>query len=353
MSEDVYEKLRAHLDTFPTSFPDTEEGAAIGLLKKFFSEEEAEMAVQLPLMMGGVPKNSQTIAQEMKKDVEKVEDILDTMAKKGLIYVVNEGKAKGYSLLPFVPGIMEFNVEKFDVEVAELYERFYKGYIVEKMKSKVPLTKVVPINRSISVETSVHPYEDVVNALEHSTSICLMDCMCRTQKKLIGEDCGRPIETCLYLNQYADHLLSIGKGKRLTKEEAVEVITKAEDAGLIHISNNAQGLQGLCSCCGCCCGALRGITKMKNPNAVAKSDFRLVIDPDLCNGCGECVERCLTEALSIGNEHVAVDRERCIGCGSCSYICPTEALSLRRKPLDEIKPTPRSFVDLLSEMGWR
>jgi hypothetical protein len=43
MCSNSYENLRRLLDAFPTSFPKTEEGIEIALLKKFFSEEEAEI----------------------------------------------------------------------------------------------------------------------------------------------------------------------------------------------------------------------------------------------------------------------------------------------------------------------
>jgi Na+-translocating ferredoxin:NAD+ oxidoreductase subunit B len=48
MPKDVYEKLRGFLDTFPTGFPKTAEGIELEILKRLFSEEEAEIAVHLP-----------------------------------------------------------------------------------------------------------------------------------------------------------------------------------------------------------------------------------------------------------------------------------------------------------------
>ena len=354
MTNDVYEKLRVRLDAFPTAMPSTAEGTEIALLKKLFTEEEAETASQLPLMMEGLPKESRVVAREMGKEPEQVERLLDAMVQKGLLFMVDLGGGKGYALLPFTPGILEFNVDRIDAETAMLFEKYHKKYMLTMVESnKIPMTKVVPINRSLSSETQVHPYEDVLAAIENSTSLCLLDCMCRIQKKMIGEDCGRPIETCLYMNEYADHLLQIGKGRPVTKEEAVEVLNKAEDAGLIHISNNAQGLQGLCSCCGCCCMDLQVLTKMKTPEIIAKSDFKLAVNPELCTGCELCIDRCWSEALSLEDEKILVDRNRCIGCGSCAYMCPTEALCMERKPDDEVEPIPRDFEELLTEMGWR
>ena len=353
MVKDVYEKLRAHLDSFPTSFPASEEEFEIDLLKKFFTEEEAEIAAYLPLTTSGLPKDSRAVADEMKRDENNVKMILNAMTKKGLVLPFSKEKVKGFFLNPFVPGIMEFNADVYDAEIAQLYEKYEEKFLSEKMKSKDTLGKILPVNRSLSSQTTIHSYENVVSAIDTSTSICVLPCMCRTQKKLAGKGCGKPVNTCIYFNHTADYLIKIGKGKKLRKDEAIDIITEAEDAGLIHVANNSKGILGLCSCCGCCCLELRSIIKMKNPQAVTRSDFRVAVNSDLCAGCGECIERCWFEALSIENEHAFVDLEKCVGCGACAYTCPTEALVMHRKPAEEIDPAPDNYADLISKMGWR
>jgi len=47
------------------------------------------------------------------------------------------------------------------------------------------------------------------------------------------------------------------------------------------------------------------------------------IDPELCTGCGTCVERCRFGAMRMGPEGKAVvDELRCEGCGLCFLVCP-------------------------------
>ena len=46
-----------------------------------------------------------------------------------------------------------------------------------------------------------------------------------------------------------------------------------------------------------------------------------------CTGCGDCVDVCPVEALSVENEKAVVNDE-CIDCGACINVCPSEALSL-------------------------
>ncbi|MDA8407336.1 MAG: 4Fe-4S binding protein, partial [Deltaproteobacteria bacterium] len=52
-------------------------------------------------------------------------------------------------------------------------------------------------------------------------------------------------------------------------------------------------------------------------------------DPDLCTGCGTCVEQCPVSALSMGDQIPEVDQEKCITCFCCQEICPEQAISLK------------------------
>ncbi len=47
MPENVYLKLREFLDQFPLGFPQTESGVEIKILKRLFTEKEAETALLL------------------------------------------------------------------------------------------------------------------------------------------------------------------------------------------------------------------------------------------------------------------------------------------------------------------
>lgn len=54
-----------------------------------------------------------------------------------------------------------------------------------------------------------------------------------------------------------------------------------------------------------------------------------IIDRKLCTGCGQCVETCPVEAISLDDEEIAiVDSELCVDCSQCVDVCPMEAISL-------------------------
>jgi Fe-S-cluster-containing hydrogenase component 2 len=98
----------------------------------------------------------------------------------------------------------------------------------------------------------------------------------------------------------------------------------------------------VCNCCGCCCGIFRMLVKHRNPRAVAQANFVVQATAEDCSGCGDCLERCQVQALSIANEVVRIESSRCIGCGLCSTTCPTGCLELVRR---ETVVAPGSATD--------
>ncbi|MBN1689393.1 MAG: 4Fe-4S dicluster domain-containing protein, partial [Dehalococcoidia bacterium] len=62
-----------------------------------------------------------------------------------------------------------------------------------------------------------------------------------------------------------------------------------------------------------------------------------------CIGCGDCIERCQTRALSLNEDAIAVKKdELCIGCGLCISSCPTGALKLRPRKDAPVPPVDRN-----------
>ena len=52
-----------------------------------------------------------------------------------------------------------------------------------------------------------------------------------------------------------------------------------------------------------------------------------VIDLQLCNGCGMCVELCPTNAVELRDNRASIVRpEACSFCEVCEQYCPTGAI---------------------------
>ena len=47
-----------------------------------------------------------------------------------------------------------------------------------------------------------------------------------------------------------------------------------------------------------------------------------------CTCCGECMEECPMEAISVdAGDKYAIDPDVCTDCGSCADICPAGAIT--------------------------
>ena len=66
---------------------------------------------------------------------------------------------------------------------------------------------------------------------------------------------------------------------RQLREEAYDVLRKAEEAGLVHMTSNLESGHGyICNCCGCCCGFLKMLREQDIKAMLALSNFQVVID---------------------------------------------------------------------------
>jgi NAD-dependent dihydropyrimidine dehydrogenase PreA subunit len=58
--------------------------------------------------------------------------------------------------------------------------------------------------------------------------------------------------------------------------------------------------------------------------------MKIEVSKSKCNGCGACVETCMTECLLMGEDNRAycIDTEYCLLCGSCQAVCPGQAITI-------------------------
>lgn len=61
----------------------------------------------------------------------------------------------------------------------------------------------------------------------------------------------------------------------------------------------------------------------------SRTTVRPQADPDLCTGCGTCIDHCPVSALSMSENLPRVDADTCITCFCCQEMCPEKAIALR------------------------
>ncbi|UCC57835.1 MAG: 4Fe-4S binding protein [Candidatus Bathyarchaeum sp.] len=342
MSESVYKKLAKRLDAMPHGFPETKNGVELKLLQKIFTPEEAALFSDMRL----TPESAEEIAQRTKRDPAKTAALLMVMMQKGQILPVMEGGQLKFSLLPFAYLGVYDSWAKIDEEFAQLFEQYYPVFGKRLLGYQPSQYKVVPVEKTIPFEVQVFPYEQASELLNYAKSFGVRNCICKTQKALLGEPCEYPKEVCLILLPIEGAFNNDPKTRVVTKEEALKILREAEEAGLIHSTANIrEGHMIICNCCTCCCGIMRGISQLGLENSVAKSDFFVQVDSEICTGCETCVERCQFAAVSIKDNISSVDQKRCVGCGQCVMTCPSGAMILVRKPEDQITITPQNMQE--------
>ena len=333
MTLNSYEKLREFLDQFPIGFRKTKSGVEIKILKRLFTEEEAELTTFLTIR----PERARTIARRTGKRLAEIEEKLELMAKKGLIFRTHRENQTLYNAAPFMIGLYEYSVKKIDKELAQLFKEYYHTAGLEEIgASNIPGFKVIPLEETIQSDTTLYPYQMLKESIKHARKIAVTDCVCRKESQLLGEGCNHPLETCLSFGVAAEYYIENGLGREITSEEAIQIIKETDEAGLVHAGANSKHLSNICNCCPCCCVSMKGMTQYGlNKEKFMNAIFESIIDRDLCIACGSCVERCPVNAISL-NEVAEVDRNLCLGCGLCSNVCPEEAIHLKpRKDLEE------------------
>jgi Pyruvate/2-oxoacid:ferredoxin oxidoreductase delta subunit len=337
MDDKVYRRLAQRLDAIPNGFPATDSGAELRLLAKIFAPEEAALAAVMKL----TKEPAGEIAARVGVSKKEARRTLKQMVRNGLIEV---GRGQGqlvYGLLPFAFGIYEYQYERIDEEMAQLFEAYFLEGGGKATGTAPSIHRVIPVNEAIPVDLEVFPYERATELVETAKSWWVRDCICRVQQKLVGKGCDAPIENCLSFSQIEGKYDGLPAMRAVSKEEALQILQEAAEAGLVHSTGNYRdGNHYICNCCTCCCGVLRGVAEFGMPTAIARSDFAVVVDADLCIGCENCLERCQFGALAVPEGLCTVDYGRCVGCGVCVSSCPVDALSLRRREEDELVAVP-------------
>lgn len=349
---DQYEQLQELLHKHPTGAPKS--SAFTEILKTLFTPEEVTVA----LGMGFAPRAIQRIAETAGVPENEVALRCESMANKGIIFSREKNGEIGYALLPTIPGIFEFPFMKgggtpMHKRLGKLWEKYHHEALGNEFAgSATPLTRVIPVQKAIDTTIEIFTYEELSKMMDHVKIFALAQCACRVS---VGA-CHKPKDVCLLFDTTAEFLIQRGFAQRITKEQALEALQKAEEAGLVHTTNNSQDrLNFVCNCCPCCCTILRGMVQLHNPNAFAKSRWRAEVDANECTGCGICEqERCPVGAAKVVEFTAQINWERCIGCGLCVTTCPNQAMkmTLRMTPVPKPPATIQEIgITVASEKG--
>ena len=345
----IYKRVQERLDTYSFGFPATKSGVEITILKKLFSESDAEFFLNLSQKLESVDD----ISARLNLPVEQIRITLENLTGRGLIFRQDSNGKIRYGAIPFMHGIVEFQVKKLDKEFSILLDQYFKeGYNKNIADNAELFLRVIPVQKYIDIEHHIASYNDVSAILDKVDVIAVADCFCRKQKKFLGAGCSRPLETCFMFGSMGQYYIDNNLGRKVSKDEALKIVAEAQKYGLVTQPATSQNPSGMCNCCGDCCAVLGAIKKYPEPAEIVFSNHFSSINQENCSGCGACIEICPMEAISVNSSETAeVDSKRCIGCGLCLIACEFEAVTLNEKADAQKKEVPANTKDQMFQMA--
>jgi NAD-dependent dihydropyrimidine dehydrogenase PreA subunit len=361
MSEKLwYKTARVFIKAGRLPLPVTD--TVIELLKTILTEEQAEFLLLFK-------KRSYNI-DEIKPNTNLDDDSLNKMLNDLMYIGVISGipsRTSGmmiYRVTPLLPGLLEFTLmrggtSEKDKKIAKLHKKFFddlvqgtqKNYdqMITQFKEAPPLDRVIPVEEEIETRQEVIlPLEEISKILDNYDTIGVATCYCRHRKDLIGEPCKKTEDrrNCFSFGRTAEFLISQGFQTKISKQEALEILKKCEDDGLVHKAFHTnldpmKEIDGICNCCKCCCGTFEMYYSGATPLMDLTSYLAKVNEND-CVGCGTCVENCNAEAIELIDTIATVNENRCIGCGICAHLCPEKAIKMNKtEPRYVFLPPPK------------
>jgi len=334
------------------------------ILELLFTPEEARIARRFPT----IPKPLHTIAEKLDMNEEKLSEIVQDLAHRGLMIDIAH-KGKRYAALPpVVIGFYEYTFmrtrgEAPMEEIAKLFDR----YMIEDDRfSRAVFQKQTQIGRSLVREETlptgdhieVLDFERATRVVEKASAHAVSLCACRHKAEHLGKACDHDQQNCLSFGNAAEVLIHNGLAERITSSESMRLLEASKEAGLAQTGDNVQrNLSYICNCCGCCCGMMEAIKTFDINNAIVSSNWIVEIDQESCTGCAKCEKACPVDAIEMvkyqangkSRQRAVRDEEICLGCG----ICPGECNSGSARMVSREKRifTPEKSFDKYAAMA--
>jgi len=339
-TNDLFEKLSEKFDTGQiVGAPKTP--SLLKILMLLFTPDEAKVALKLPFQNTLLEKAKSLYPEHG----DKIENILDTMAKRGTVFRDNKpGVGKRYRLLPSLVGWAETPIwhgkpTQQAKDLSPLWKEYHKEAFAAEMARGKPLMRVIPVNTSLQDPSQVLPFDALKPIVGKTSFRAVAHCPCRLQAGYRGEPCDHSTENCLHFGSMGRYMVEHGLAREITREETLDILKAADDEGLVHIIDNMEGyMSTICNCCGCCCSFIRPIKEKWGLDMLSSSNYVAGVDQEACVACGVCEERCPVGAIAVDEDFAAVDASTCLGCGACTPPCDAEAVRLVLR--EEVTPPP-------------
>ena len=281
-------------------------------MENIVSDDEADLAIAVGLRK---ERTAPWIAAKVGKSVAEIQPLLDNLVYYGVFRRVfnKELGEDTYYMQIFAPGILEMmvNNQKLMAEHPEVGHAF-EEYTRLRMQALGPLLpdgyglmRVIPVESALEGIPGVTEDERLSYYLNKYDLFSVSPCSCRASRTLLGDGCGHLAEDmCVQMGKGAEHYIRTGRARQISREEAYEILKRAEDNGLMHDIPNIEGVgetSAICNCCSCACFGLRAAMMFGARDAI-RSNFVAEVDEAKCVACAQCVEVCPGNALKLGQK---------------------------------------------------
>jgi len=355
----IYRQLQIQLDKYPIGYPATQSGVEIDILKYFFTQLQAKIALCLTLRSIPVAKIRKRLKEKFNIELssDDLRAMLDEMFMKGVISRSGSVGFPRYSVAMLAIGMFEYHVDDLTYELVEMIQKYFdEAFGAEFFRSSLPQLRTSPHMKAIVPEYIVDTYDNMRHFINKTKeNIHVANCVCKQAEAIMGKPCRQTdnIEVCLLFGStgYAER----GRARQISKEECLNILEMAEEKGMVLQPGNSRKPNCICICCGCCCGVLTTAKKQPQPARFFASNYYARIDAVLCEGCGICVQRCQMDAIISEDKNFRVDLDRCIGCGLCVTKCKPSAVKLFKKAKVNVPPmnTEILYLSILRERAGR
>jgi len=338
------------------------------ILEAMMSPGEANILVDVVS-----PMTLAEISAKTNIDEKTLKAKLDDMDERQVIRRTGDRYYAPANIVQFHHGAIGWMREDLKKKVYPLWDDFFfkewrdiivDGFIKRKESGLPGAHRIIPSHLALKASPGIKPenilwYEDMEQILRRSERISFMMCGCRG----LWQKCDNPVDVCLQVQFPPENGEYKGEAHQYIKppkdvsfDEALEVINRCENLGLVHIPLNTSHGDLICNCCDDCCMVINPMLNRGGGiiwEILTPSRYRAVVDQELCVGCGTCLKRCKFSAIETvdvpGSKKpkTRIINEHCLGCGVCVVKCTKKALTLELIRSPEHIPTI-SVMELMS-----
>jgi len=340
ITSENFKKLQKRLDKSIQGAPESE--TLYKILETLFTEKEAKLVSVLPMNLFKAKK----AAKLWDKTEEESLNILNELADKGILFDITENDQRHFVLAPTMPGFFEFSTMRTDGRfnrklLSELFHQYMNvedGFTnqVFALDPSIARTFIQEVSLDDEAKSVILDYEKASKVIENASAIAVGTCYCRHKMEHMGKACNQPQDVCFSFNNPAKSLAKHGIAKEISKEEALEILNKCVDSGLVQIGDNIQDKVGwICNCCSCCCEGILAYKKLGYGMKIRNNHYPN-LEKETCTNCSICSLKCPVDAIEMveaenNKKYPKINLNRCFGCGVCNRFCPSKSLKLKRK----------------------